>query len=85
VSLAHRYQTDYFQVHLDPLTALSATQETLRSGLYALLEGAATRLEITRDDIDGTVHTGAEGKPSLLLFDTTPGGVGNVIRIGEYL
>ncbi|MFG3003296.1 DUF1998 domain-containing protein [Streptomyces calvus] len=85
MSLAHRYQTDYFQVHLDPLTALSATQETLRSGLYALLEGAATRLEITRDDIDGTVHTGAEGKPSLLLFDTTPGGAGNVIRIGEYL
>ncbi|MFJ5557135.1 DUF1998 domain-containing protein [Streptomyces sp. NPDC093250] len=72
--------------HLDPLTALSATQETLRSGLYALLvEGAATHLEISRDDIDGTVHTEADGMPSLLLFDTTLGGAGNVIRIGEHL
>ncbi|MFH8976330.1 DUF1998 domain-containing protein [Streptomyces sp. NPDC017890] len=46
----------------------------MRSGLYALLEGAATHLEISRDDIDGTVHTGADGMPSLLAF-----------RIGEYL
>ncbi|MEV5728710.1 DUF1998 domain-containing protein [Streptomyces pharetrae] len=62
-----------------------ATQETPRSGFYALLEGAANRLEISRDDIDGTVHTGADGMPSLLLFDTTPGGAGNVIRTGEHL
>ncbi|MFE9173493.1 DEAD/DEAH box helicase [Streptomyces kebangsaanensis] len=85
VSLAHRYQTDFLQIHLDPLTALGATQETLRSGLYALLEGAATHLEISRDDIDGTVHIGTDGMPSLLLFDTTPGGAGNAIRIGEHL
>ncbi|MGW5973429.1 DUF1998 domain-containing protein [Streptomyces sp. NPDC055186] len=85
VSPAHRYQTDFLQIHLDPLTALSATQETLRSGLHALLEGAATHLEISRDDIDGTVHTGTDGMPSLLLFDTAPGGAGNTIRIGEHL
>ncbi|MFF3837499.1 DEAD/DEAH box helicase [Streptomyces sp. NPDC001930] len=85
VSLAHRYQTDFLQIHLDPLTALSAPPERLRSGVYALLEGAATRLEISRDDIDGTVHTGTDGMPSLLFFDTTPGGAGNVIRIGEHL
>ncbi|MFK4100420.1 DEAD/DEAH box helicase [Streptomyces sp. NPDC019531] len=85
VSLAHRYQTDFLQIHLDPFTALSATQERLRSGVYALLEGSATLLEISRDDIDGTVHTGTDGMPSLLFFDTTPGGAGNVIRIGERL
>ncbi|MGW6835096.1 DEAD/DEAH box helicase [Streptomyces sp. NPDC054949] len=85
VSLAHRYQTDFLQIHLDPLTALSAPQERLRSGVYALLEGAATHLEISRDDIDGTVHTGIDGMPSLLLFDTTPGGAGNVVRIGDRL
>ncbi|WP_309059567.1 DUF1998 domain-containing protein [Streptomyces sp.] len=49
------------------------------------LEGAATHLEISRDDIDSTVHTGAGGMPSLPLFGTTPGGAGNVIRIGEHL
>ncbi|WP_261720067.1 DEAD/DEAH box helicase [Streptomyces sp. FZ201] len=85
VSLAHRYQTDFLQIHLDPLTALSAPPQQLRSGLYALLEGAATHLEISRDDIDGTVHTGTDGMPSLLLFDTTPGGAGNVIRVGDRL
>ncbi|MFI8306667.1 DUF1998 domain-containing protein [Streptomyces sp. NPDC085927] len=85
VSLAHRYQTDFLQIRLDPLTALCATRETLRSGLHALLEGAATHLEIGRDDIDGTVRTGTDGLPSLVLFDTTPDGAGNAIRIGEHL
>ncbi|MFF3755051.1 DEAD/DEAH box helicase [Streptomyces sp. NPDC002018] len=85
VSLAHRYQTDFLQIHLDPLTALTATPARLRSGLYALLEGAAARLEISRDDIDGTVHTGTDGMPSLLLFDTTPGGAGNAVSMGERL
>jgi ATP-dependent helicase YprA (DUF1998 family) len=85
VSLAHRYQTDFLQIHLDPLTALTATPDRLRSGLYALLEGAATHLEISRDDIDGTIHTGSDGMPSLLLFDTTPGGAGNTVHIGERL
>ncbi|MER7810140.1 DUF1998 domain-containing protein [Streptomyces sp900116325] len=42
-------------------------------------------MEISRDDIDGTVHTGTDGMPSLLLFDTTPGAAGNVIRIGDHL
>ncbi|MEU0437505.1 DUF1998 domain-containing protein [Streptomyces sp. NPDC006290] len=49
-----------------------------------MLEGAATHLEISRDDIDGTVHTGTDGMPSLLFFDTTPGGAGNAIRVGEH-
>ncbi|MEE1752984.1 DEAD/DEAH box helicase [Streptomyces sp. SP18CS02] len=85
VSLAHRYQTDFLQIHLDMATALTATDAQLRSGLYALLEGAATLLDISRDDIDGTVHTSAEALPSLLLFDTTPGGAGNAVRIAGRL
>lgn len=64
---------------------MTATAARLRSGLYALLEGAAAHLEISRDDIDGTVHTGTDGMPSLLLFDTTPGGAGNAVSMGERL
>lgn len=85
VSLAHRYQTDFLQIHLDPLTALTATAARLRSGLYALLEGAAAHLEISRDAIDGTVHTGTDGMPSLLLFGTTPGDAGNALSKGKQL
>ncbi|MFE2578953.1 DEAD/DEAH box helicase [Streptomyces sp. NPDC059378] len=85
VSLAHRYQTDFLQIHLDLTTALTATPDQLRSGLYALLDGAARHLDISRDDIDGTVHTSADGLPSLLVFDTTPGGAGNAVRIAEHL
>ncbi|MFJ3987680.1 DEAD/DEAH box helicase [Streptomyces sp. NPDC090032] len=85
VALAHRYQTDFLQIHLDSLTAMTATPAELRSGLYALLDGAATTLDISRDDIDGTVHTGPDGLPSLLVFDTTPGGAGNSVRIADHL
>jgi ATP-dependent helicase YprA (DUF1998 family) len=53
--------------------------------VYALLEGAAAELEISRDDIDGTVHHGGDGFPSLILFDTTPGGAGNTPRIARQL
>ncbi|MGW2374168.1 DEAD/DEAH box helicase [Kitasatospora sp. NPDC001683] len=84
VSLAHRYQTDFLQLHLDPFTALMTPQDQLSSTLYALLEGAASTLEISRDDIDGTVHTGLEGT-SLILFDTTPGGAGNALRVAHRL
>ncbi|MDX2938259.1 DUF1998 domain-containing protein [Streptomyces ipomoeae] len=68
-----------------PAPASDATAARLRSRPYALLEGAAARLEISRDDIDGSVHTGTDGMPSLLLFDTTPGGAGNAVSMGKQL
>jgi ATP-dependent helicase YprA (DUF1998 family) len=84
-SLAHRYETDFVELRFDPLTTATATPAMLRSAVYALLEGASAELEISRDDIDGTVHRGADGAPSLVLFDTTPGGAGNVLRVGDHL
>jgi hypothetical protein len=85
VSLAHRYETDFVELRFEPLVALSASPGNFRSAVYALLEGASTALEISRDDIDGTVHLGADGVPSLVLFDTTPGGAGSTLRIAENL
>ncbi|GEL18378.1 DEAD/DEAH box helicase [Pseudonocardia asaccharolytica] len=84
-SLAHSYQTDFIQLLFDPIVAAGATPAHLRSAVYALLEGAALTLEISRDDIDGTVHRGADGMPSLVLFDTTPGGAGNTLRVADHL
>ncbi|WP_026453391.1 DEAD/DEAH box helicase [Saccharomonospora iraqiensis] len=83
-SLAHRYETDFVEVRIDGLAAL-APAANYRSAVYALLEGASTALEISRDDIDGTVHRGSDGRPSLVLFDTTPGGAGNALRIADAL
>ncbi|MGD9525496.1 MAG: Zn-binding domain-containing protein, partial [Pseudonocardia sp.] len=83
-SLAHRYQTDFVELAFEPLIALTAPMGTLRSAVYALLEGAATALEISRDDIDGTIHVSRSSK-TLVLFDTTPGGAGNALRIADAL
>lgn len=84
-SLAHQYQTDFVELQLPKDTATVVPAPALRSTVYALLEGAATALEISRDDIDGTVHNGGDGLPSLILFDTTPGGAGNTPRIAQQL
>jgi len=84
-SLAHSYQTDFVELTFDPAVSATATSAHLRSSVYALLEGAATALEISRDDIDGVVHRGPSGVPSLVLFDTTPGGAGNTLRIARNL
>ena len=52
-----------------------------RSVLYGLLAGACDVLEISRDDIDGTVIP-SQGN-ALVLFDTVPAGAGLVRRIAE--
>jgi hypothetical protein len=84
-SLAHRYQTDFLELTFDPIVTLRTGPAELRSAVYALLEGAAAALEISRDDIDGTVHRDVTGRPTLVLFDTTPGGAGNALRIADGL
>jgi len=65
----------------------SAAGERARwhSLLYALLEGCAAGLEISRGDIDGVVHAGADGRNGLVLFDTVPGGAGSAARIAASL
>ncbi|GAA4211636.1 DEAD/DEAH box helicase [Microbispora amethystogenes] len=81
-SLAHTYETDIMQLRLESL-GLSKPQWI--STLYALLEGAANGLEISRSDIDGAVHPGGDGETSLVIYDSVPGGAGSVMRIAESL
>jgi hypothetical protein len=82
-SLAHHYETDILEISFDALAAPFAAREQWRSTLYALLEGVSERLQISRDDIDGTLYPTPGGHTSLVIFDTVPGGAGSAIRIAR--
>ena len=82
-SLAHTYETDILRLRLDAPGL--GTMAQWHSLLYAVLAGAADGLEISHADIDGLVHSGADGRSGLVLFDTVPGGAGSVLRIAGAL
>jgi ATP-dependent helicase YprA (DUF1998 family) len=80
LQLGHEYFTDVLELEINAPVASG----DVRSALYAVLE-AAPELDVARDDIDGTLHYGAVGRPSLVLFDSVPGGAGHVQRLGRRL
>ena len=82
-SLAHPYETDLLEITFDPIAAPRMSHAEWRSVLYALLEGASDCLDISRDDIDGTLYPKAGRQTSLVLFDTVPGGAGGALRIAR--
>jgi ATP-dependent helicase YprA (DUF1998 family) len=82
-ALAHRYETDIVAISFDALAAPFAVNDHWRSTLYALLEGVSERLQISRDDIDGTLYPTPGGRTSLVIFDVVPGGAGSAIRIAR--
>jgi hypothetical protein len=82
VSLAHPFETDIADL---TFPARSLPREAWLSAMYALLEGAAQSLGISRDDIDGTLYAHQGSQPGLVLFDTVPGGAGNALQIAEHL
>jgi Domain of unknown function (DUF1998) len=83
-SLAHQYETDLLEITFSSIPGLaSMTVGAWRSLLYALLEGASDSLDISRDDIDGTLYPKAGRKIALVLYDTVPGGAGGALRIAR--
>lgn len=84
VSLAHRYQTDVAEFVLHGIGYNVSTHPQWLSVLYALLEGASESLEISRDDIDGTLSWNAQHR-TLVLFDTVPAGAGAAKKIAANL
>ena len=80
-SLGHGYETDILRLRLDA-PGLDRPEQW-QSLLYALLEGACEGLEISRGDLDGAVHAGADGHSGLVLFDTVPGGAGGALRVAK--
>ncbi|MFJ4657962.1 DEAD/DEAH box helicase [Nocardia sp. NPDC088792] len=85
VSLAHRYETDVAEFTFEDMSYDKESESKWLSVLYALLEGASEALEISRDDIDGTLSWSADGRRSIVLFDTVPAGAGAAKKIAENL
>ncbi|MFD3707121.1 DEAD/DEAH box helicase [Nocardia sp. NPDC058658] len=86
VSLAHRYETDVAEITFSAELAYTPEAEARwLSALYALLEGASEALEISRDDIDGTLSWSVDGRRSIVLFDTVPAGAGASKQIAAQL
>ena len=84
VDLAHPYETDLLWLDIRPTTPVR-DEGPWKSLLYALLEAASDTLQMARDDIGGTLSPTGPITRSLALFDTVPGGGGNVLRIAERL
>jgi len=85
-SLGHKFMTDILELRFDGMLANQAEENTWRSVLYALLEGASESLGIRRSDLDGTLYYNhGSSIPSLILYDDVPGGAGHVKRILKYL
>lgn len=82
-SLAHRYETDILEITFDWLSFTRSDIPTWRSALYALLEGVSDRLDINRDDIDGTLYPKPARQVALVIFDAVPGGAGGAVRIAR--
>jgi len=75
--LGHSFLTDVTEFRVD-----GPEVRATRSLLYALIEGASQALGIQRDDIAGTLYwTGSSEQPSLVIFDSVPGGAGHARRI----
>lgn len=84
--LGHRYLTDVLELKIFGTSHLLYNPNAMRSLMYALLDGASVTLGIRRDDIDGTLYYRNYGDPpSLILFDTVPGGAGHVEHIRNSL
>lgn len=82
LALGHTFETDMLTIagpgNLAPLLESPSV-------LYAVLEGASRGLDISREDVDGTLFRAEDSSAALAFFDTVPGGAGNVLRIGQHL
>jgi ATP-dependent helicase YprA (DUF1998 family) len=83
VSLGHRYQSDVAEFTFQTVPYNRDHEGNWRSALYAILEGASYALEISRDDIDGTLSWTPDHRRSIVLYDTVPGGAGAARKIAQ--
>jgi len=87
IALGYRYRTDVLELRLPVKDDSDKSFEDWRSQwlsvLYAFVEGARRSLDIDERDIDGCLYYSSAEHPSLVLFDTCPGGAGFVIGVKE--
>ena len=89
-ALGYRYKTDVLELKMPtdplkniPLSSRSMINSLWLSVLYTLVNAACRKLEISNREIDGCLNYSIEETPSLVLFDTAPGGGGFVKTVQE--
>ena len=89
IALGYRYKTDVLELKMPApprsmkIDAWAQRNSLWLSVLYALVNAACRKLEINERDIDGCLYYSDDDLPSLVLFDTAPGGAGFVQSVKE--
>jgi ATP-dependent helicase YprA (DUF1998 family) len=90
-SLGYRYRTDVLELRmpLEPLGKLGLlgpgdSHSLWLSVMYALVNGACHALDIDERDLSGCLYYSKKYHPSVVLFDTAPGGAGFVHEVREH-
>jgi len=82
IALGYDFETDLIEIDLSEVCkGHKEGNGYWLSIMYALIEGISNALEVDRSDIDGTLYFKASSTPSIILFDTVPGGAGHVKRL----
>lgn len=84
LSLGHQFETDVLELKFLGVSVPRGA-EVWWGLLYAIVEAAAEELQITRDDLDGTLHLDVHGSPTLILFDDVPAGAGHVRQLSDHI
>ncbi|HQC14879.1 DUF1998 domain-containing protein, partial [Mesotoga prima] len=80
IVLGYEFLTDILEISFDDYC--NETDASLwYSLLYGILEGISSTLEIDRTDINGVFRYKPNYLPTLVLFDSVPGGAGHVRRV----
>ncbi len=82
--LGHQFETDVLEIRAVGISAPHGAA-VWWGLLYAVVEAGAEELQISRDDLDGTLNLDADGSPTLILFDDVPAGAGHVRQLAEHL
>ncbi len=80
--LCHTFKTDVLRLTFGH--QMAKNEDTMRSVLYALLEGASRALDIERTDLKGCLHRVRYEKGliyEVILYDAVAGGAGHVRRL----
>lgn len=84
LDLGHVYETDLLSINAN-VFGYAATQHAWQSVMYAIVEAASETLEISRDDIGGSLTPAGADHWSITLFDAVPGGAGHVLQVEQNL
>jgi Domain of unknown function (DUF1998)/Helicase conserved C-terminal domain len=89
-SLGYRYRTDVLELrmpreHLGKLALLGSddSHSLWLSVMYTLVNGACHALDIDERDLGGCLYYSQKYHPSVVLFDTAPGGAGFVHEVRD--